>query len=58
VAGEAARIRIKVNALTDETIIEELYEASQHGAKIDVVARSICALRPGVRGMSELGRRG
>jgi polyphosphate kinase len=52
-AGERARIRIKLNSLTDEPIIEELYAASQAGAQIDVVARSICMLRPGVKGMSE-----
>jgi polyphosphate kinase len=52
-AGKTARIRIKVNALTDETIIDELYRASQEGAEIDIVARSICALRPGVEGLSE-----
>jgi polyphosphate kinase len=53
VAGKRARIRIKVNALTDQAIIEELYEASQAGAQIDIVARSICALRAGVPGLSE-----
>jgi polyphosphate kinase len=52
-AGETARIRLKTNALTDEAIIEELYAASQAGATVDVVARSICTLRPGVRGLSE-----
>ncbi|MDX6440096.1 MAG: polyphosphate kinase [Gaiellaceae bacterium] len=52
-SGTNARIRIKVNALTDETVIEELYTASQHGAKIEIVARSICMLKPGVPGMSE-----
>jgi polyphosphate kinase len=52
-AGKQARIRIKVNALTDQAIIEELYEASQAGAEIDIIARSICSLRPGVPGLSE-----
>jgi polyphosphate kinase len=52
-AGKPARIRFKVNALTDEAIIEELYAASQEGAQIDVIARGICALRPGVAGLSE-----
>jgi polyphosphate kinase len=51
--GEEARIRIKVNSLNDEELIEELYRASQEGAKIDIVARSICTLRPGVPGLSE-----
>jgi polyphosphate kinase len=52
-AGETARIRLKTNALTDDEIVEELYRASQAGAKIDIVARSICTLRPGVKWLSE-----
>ena len=52
-SGQQARIRLKTNALTDETIIEELYAASQAGARVDVIARGICSLRPGVSGMSE-----
>ncbi len=52
-AGKMARIRIKTNAITDEPLIEELYDASQAGAEIDIVVRNICALRPGVPGMSE-----
>ena len=52
-AGKAAWIGIKVNALTDEAIIAELYRASQEGAKIDIVALSICSLRPGVPGLSQ-----
>jgi polyphosphate kinase len=52
-AGERARIRLKTNALTDEAMVEELYAASRAGASIDIVARSMCALRPGVRGLSE-----
>ena len=51
--GKHARIRIKVNALTDPAIIDELYAASGDGAAVEIVARSICALRPGVEGMSE-----
>jgi len=51
--GEEARIRIKVNNLNDEELTEELYRASQAGARIDIVARSICTLRPGVPGLSE-----
>jgi polyphosphate kinase len=51
--GKEARIRIKVNNLNDEQIINELYRASQEGAKVDIVARSICTLRPGVPGLSE-----
>jgi polyphosphate kinase len=51
--GEEARIRIKVNNLNDEELSGELYRASQEGAKIDIVARSICTLRPGVPDLSE-----
>jgi polyphosphate kinase len=52
-AGEHARIRIKVNNLTDPTIVEELYHASQAGVEIDLIVRAICTLRPGIPGLSE-----
>jgi polyphosphate kinase len=52
-AGKKARIRIKVNALTDEALIEELYDASQAGAEIELIVRNICSLRAGVPGLSE-----
>jgi polyphosphate kinase len=51
--GKPARIQIKVNALTDSAVIDELYDASQTGAKIDLIVRGICSLRPGVKGLSE-----
>ena len=52
-AGQKARIRIKVNNLTDETIIDELYKASRKGVEVEILARSICTLRPGVEGLSD-----
>jgi polyphosphate kinase len=52
-AGEPARIRIKVNNIADPGIVEELYKASQAGAKIDLIVRAVCTLRPGVEGLSE-----
>jgi polyphosphate kinase len=52
-AGKPARIRIKVNNLTDPEIIGELYLASQAGASIEIVARSVCTLSPGVPDLSE-----
>jgi polyphosphate kinase len=51
--GKTGRIRIKVNALTDPALIEELYAASDKGAVVEIVARSISSLRPGMEGLSE-----
>ena len=51
--GEPARIRIKVNHFTDVEMIDALYDASRAGAQVDIVARTVCALRPGVEGLSE-----
>jgi polyphosphate kinase len=51
--GKDARIIAKMNALLDQSIIQALYRASQAGVKIDLIVRGICALRPGVRGVSE-----
>jgi polyphosphate kinase len=51
--GKKGRIGIKVNSLTDPYVIEALYRASQEGARVEIVARSICSLRPGVPGLSE-----
>ena len=52
-AGKKARIRIKVNGLTHPQVIDELYAASEAGAKIELLVRGVCSLRPGVAGISE-----
>ena len=51
--GQPAHIMAKVNRLTDLTIIEALYRASQAGVKIDLIVRGACMIRPGVPGLSQ-----
>jgi len=52
-AGKDARMIIKTNSLTDTHLIEELFAASSAGVEIDLIIRGVCALRPGVPGLSE-----
>jgi polyphosphate kinase len=52
-AGRKARVIAKMNALTEPLVIEALYKASCAGVKIDLIIRGVCALRPGVPGVSE-----
>jgi polyphosphate kinase len=52
-AGRPSGIRIKVNSMVDEAIIDGLYRASQAGVPIDIWVRGICGLKPGQKGMSE-----
>ena len=51
--GRPARIVAKMNALLDKNVVQALYRASQAGVEIDLIVRGICALRPGVRGVSD-----
>jgi polyphosphate kinase len=51
--GKPARVIAKLNALIEPQIIQALYHAAMAGVKVDLIVRGICALRPGVRGISE-----
>ena len=51
--GKTAHIIMKLNSLTDSTIIQEIYKASQAGVQIDLIVRGMCCLRPNLPGVSE-----
>jgi polyphosphate kinase len=52
-AGKTGRISAKINGLLEPAIVQALYRASQAGVRIDIICRGICALRPGIPGLSQ-----
>jgi polyphosphate kinase len=51
--GRPARIIAKMNALLEKNVVQSLYRASQAGVDIELLVRGMCALRPGIRGLSD-----
>src|SRR5262249_6366920 len=52
-AGKGGRIIAKFNGLLEPVVVQAIYRASQAGVKIDLICRGVCALRPGIPGLSE-----
>lgn len=52
-AGKGGRIIVKINGLLEPAVVQAIYKASQAGVKIDLICRGVCALRPGIPGLSE-----
>jgi len=53
IAGKKSGIQLKLNSILDEGFVAKLYEASQAGVKIELLVRGICAVQPGLKGISE-----
>ena len=51
--GKPSGIQLKLNSILDEGFVEKIYQASQAGVKIDLLVRGICAVQPGIKGVSE-----
>lgn len=52
-AGRPSGIQFKLNSILDEAFVEKLYEASKAGVKVDLLIRGICAVQPGIKGLSD-----
>ena len=52
-AGKPSGIQFKLNSILDEAFVEKLYEASKAGVKVDLLIRGICAVQPGIKGLSD-----